>query len=179
MGGWDVPTEYLVAPVLIWTGLGCDNNTYPPNPTQIHSLQIKLSLNINKLKEVVNKNKNDRGRMVSDSPMGHALYVYCASTVTSLNTGRFIIDKKIVVTVAVVTVVVVTVVVTVVVVTVVVATVVVTVILVILAVTVVVTDVVTVVATVVVVVVTVVVVTVVVVTVVVVVVVVDVIVLTE
>ena len=95
--GWDVPTEYLVAPVLIWTGLGCDNNTYPPNPTQIHSLQIKLSLNINKLKEVVNKNKNDRGRMISDSPMGHALYVYCASTVTSLNTGRFIIDKIIVV----------------------------------------------------------------------------------
>ena len=95
--GWGVPTDYLFAPVLIWTGLGCDNNTYPPNPTQIHSLQIKLSLNINKLKEVVNKNKNDRGRMVSDSPMGHALYVYCASTVASLNAGRFIIDKIIVV----------------------------------------------------------------------------------
>ena len=25
MGGWGVPTEYLVAPVLNWTGLGCDN----------------------------------------------------------------------------------------------------------------------------------------------------------
>ena len=24
MGGWGVPTEYLVAPVLNWTGLGCD-----------------------------------------------------------------------------------------------------------------------------------------------------------
>ena len=24
MGRWGVPTEYLVAPVLNWTGLGCD-----------------------------------------------------------------------------------------------------------------------------------------------------------
>ena len=28
MGGWGVPTEYLVAPVLNWTGLGCDNIFY-------------------------------------------------------------------------------------------------------------------------------------------------------
>ena len=27
LGGWSVPTEYLVALVLNWTGLGCDNNT--------------------------------------------------------------------------------------------------------------------------------------------------------
>ena len=30
MGGWGVPTEYLVAPVLNWTGLGCDNWSLQP-----------------------------------------------------------------------------------------------------------------------------------------------------
>ena len=35
--GWDVPTEYLVAPVLNWTGLSCDKNKIatekPHNPS--------------------------------------------------------------------------------------------------------------------------------------------------
>ena len=28
MGGWGGPTEYVVAPVLNWTGLGCDKNDH-------------------------------------------------------------------------------------------------------------------------------------------------------